>query len=575
MAETVTLTHARVADMPLLIGLAQRLRRPETLDRHLGNHGPHQGLRNGWLATVWLAYILSEGDHRKASVQDGADRHHQTLERLLGQPIRRGVEGHDDRLGIVRQRLSQTAAWNALEAELWQRTVAVYEIVLTGVRLDSTTTYGDHTPTDDGMMPYGHSQDHRPDLPQVKLMAAAAEPSGHWLAGDVHAGQAADDPLDQPLVARVRQMMGRSGRLYVGDSKMAARATRADLVAHGDYDLMPLPLTGETGAQLEAWIGAVVEGDQPADLIWDDGRLRGGGYEFARLLRAEVSGQPVAWVERVQVVRSRALAAHQATQLAQRLATAAVAVRALTPARGRGKRPYRDEAAVPAAVARVLARYDVTGLRWVSWPREEHALRRDGGRGRGSPHRPTRMEGEARDVITPVDRDEAAIERQPQRLGWRVQVTNLPMERRSLAQAVVHYRGGGCLERDFPLVNDRPLGLSPLYVRRDDQIIGLTRLLTLALRLLTVIEPQIRRGLARTGEPLAGLYEGQPRRTTDRPTGGRLLNAVARAEITLTRIQMGKRHRWPITPLPTVLAQALAYLGLSPSLDKRLAENSS
>jgi len=213
MAETVTLTHARVADMPLLIGLAQRLRRPETLDRHLGNHGPHQGLRNGWLATVWLAYILSEGDHRKASVQDWADRHQQTLERLLGQPIRRGVEGHDDRLGIVRQRLSQTAAWNALEAELWQRTVAVYEIVLTGVRLDSTTTYGDHTPTDDGMMPYGHSQDHRPDLPQVKLMAAAAEPSGHWLAGDVHAGQAADDPLDQPLVARVRQMMGRSGRL--------------------------------------------------------------------------------------------------------------------------------------------------------------------------------------------------------------------------------------------------------------------------------------------------------------------------------------------------------------------------
>src|SRR2546426_8102743 len=129
---------------------------------------------------------------------------------------------------------------------------------------------------------------------------------------------------------------------------MAARATRADLGAHGDYDLMPLPLTGETGAQLEAWIGAVVEGDQPADLIWDDGRLRGGGYELARLLRAEVSGQPVAWVERGQVVRSRALAAHQATQLAQRLATAAVAGGALTPARGGGKGADRGEAAAPA-----------------------------------------------------------------------------------------------------------------------------------------------------------------------------------------------------------------------------------
>ncbi len=575
MAEKLTLTHERVDDIPLLIGLAQRLRLPETLDRHLGNHGHHQGLSNGRLATVWLAYILSEGDHRKASVQDWADRHQQTLERLLGQPIRRGVEFNDDRLGIVLQRLSQTAAWNAVEADLWQSTVAVYEIVLVGVRLDSTTTYGYHTPTEDGVMHYGHSKDHRPDLPQVKLMAAAAEPSGHWLACDVHTGQAADDPLYRPLVARVRQMVGRSGLLYVGDSKMAALATRADLVAHGDYYLMPLPLTSETGEQLEAWIGAVVDGAQPADLIWDDGRLLGGGYECARSLRAELSGQPVAWVERVQVVRSQALAAHQANQLAQRLAKAETAVRALTPARGRGKRQYRDEAALRAAVAQVLERYDVTGVLRVSWQREEHTITRDVGRGRGSPHRPTQTEVDVRYVITRVDHDEAAIEQQRHRLGWRVQVTNLPREQMSLAQAVVHYRGGWCLERDFHLVKDRPLGISPLYVRRDDQIIGLTRLLTLALRLLTLIETQVRHGLARAGAPLAGLYEGQPRRTTERPTGVRLLKAVARAEITLTRIQMGTRQLWHITPLPHVLAQALKYLGLSPSLYKRLAENSS
>src|SRR2546428_11706926 len=90
MAETVTLTHARVADMPLLIGLAQRWRRPETLARHLSNHGPHQGWRNGWLATVWLACLLSEGDPRQGSVQDGAVRHHPTVERQLDQTIRRG-----------------------------------------------------------------------------------------------------------------------------------------------------------------------------------------------------------------------------------------------------------------------------------------------------------------------------------------------------------------------------------------------------------------------------------------------------------------------------------------------------
>ena len=87
MTEEYDLTHERVDDIPLLIGLAQRLRLPEIMDKHMGNHGHHQGLSNGWLATVWLAYILSEGDHRKYSVEDWAEKHKHTLEELVDQPI--------------------------------------------------------------------------------------------------------------------------------------------------------------------------------------------------------------------------------------------------------------------------------------------------------------------------------------------------------------------------------------------------------------------------------------------------------------------------------------------------------
>jgi len=574
MAEELTLTHERVDDIPLLIGLAQKLHLPEVLDRHLGNHGNHQGLSNGWLATVWLAYILSESDHRKSSVEEWAWQHRQMLERLLGQPIRR-TEFNDDRLGIVLRRLSQQAAWEAIEDDLWQATVDVYDLEVTSVRLDSTTTYGYHTLTEDGVMQYGHSKDHRPDLPQLKLMAAAAEPSGHLLACDVHPGQAADDPLYRPLLTRVRQMLGRSGLLYVGDSKMAALATRADIVAHGDYYLMPLPLTGETAQQVEAWIDAVVDGEQTVTLIWDEKGLVGGGYEFERPMSAEVDGKPVTWTERVQVVRSLALAERESQQLEQRLAKAEAALRALTPPPGRGRRPYRDEAALQTAVSHVLERYGVTGLLQVTWQREEETVTRYVGRGRGSPKRPVRTEVRVRYVIAEVRRDEEGIQRRKHRLGWRIQVTNLAVTQMSLAQAVVHYRGGWCLERDFHLVKDRPIGISPLYVRRDDQIIGLTHLLTLALRLLTLIESQVRRGLARAGEVLSGLYEGQPQRTTDRPTGVRLLKAFARAEITLTRIEMGPQVMWYITPLSGLLERILAYLGLSLSLYQRLAENSS
>ncbi len=574
MKDTIELSHERVDDITLILGLAQHLHLPEVLDRHLGNHGHHQGLSNGCLATIWLTYILTEGDHRKSSVQDWVDRHQQTLERLLKQPLRAG-ECNDDRLGIVLHRLSRPTAWQELEADLWASTVTVYEVAVEGVRLDSTTTCGYHATNDEGLMQYGHSKDHRPDLAQIKVMAAAAQPSGHLLACDVHAGQRADDPLYSPLIARVRKQVGRKGVLYAGDSKMAALSTRADIVAHEDFYLMPLPLTGQTGEQVEQWIEAAVTGTVPLEQIEQEGEVLFEGYELSRPQCAQVAEQTIQWTERVQLVRSQALAQRECEHYERHLVKAEAALRALTPPPGRGKRQYRDEAAFQTAVAAVLKQHEVTGALQVQWQREVQEHTHYVGRGRGSAQRATQTEQQVRYVITDVQRDEAIIQAQQQRRGWRVQVTNMPTQRLSWAQAVQWYRDGWCLERDFHLLKDRPLGIRPLYVRRDDQITGLTHLLTLALRLLSLLEIQVRQGLAQAKEQLIGLYPEQPNRSTDRPTATRLLKAFARAEITLTCMTLGTVSHWHVTPLSAPLLQILAYLRLPPSIYTRLAENSS
>jgi transposase len=159
-------------------------------------------------------------------------------------------------------------------------------------------------------------------------------------------------------------------------------------------------------------------------------------------------------------------------------------------------------------------------------------------------------------------------------MGWRVQVTNVPEERLSLVESVAADRGGWVLERDFHLLKDRPLGISPLHVRRDDQVVGLAHLLTLALRVLTLFEVLVRRGQGRREEKLPGLYPGQSGRTTDRPTALRVLGAIARAGMTLTRVEMGDDCRWHLTPLPDVLRRVLAYLGLSEAVHTRLVINS-
>jgi transposase len=117
----------------------------------------------------------------------------------------------------------------------------VYSLVPQQVRLDATTIEGHHTPTQEGIMQYGYSKDHT-YVPQMKMMVATVDTqdNGHLIATEMVKGNCAEDPLYQPILARVRQILNQPGLLYLGDSKMSAIATRADIVAHGDDYLVPL-----------------------------------------------------------------------------------------------------------------------------------------------------------------------------------------------------------------------------------------------------------------------------------------------------------------------------------------------
>ena len=159
-------------------------------------------------------------------------------------------------------------------------------------------------------------------------------------------------------------------------------------------------------------------------------------------------------------------------------------------------------------------------------------------------------------------------------MGWRVQVTNVPKAGLSLEEAVVAYRGAWTLERDFHVLKDRPLGIRPLWVRRDDQIVGLAHLVTLALRMLTLFEVLVRRGQERSGKKLPGLYPGQASRTAESPTGSRVLSAIAREGITATEVDDGEERRWHLSPLPELVQRVLSSLGLSEAIYNRILVDS-
>lgn len=57
-------TVERVEDIPLLLAQMKKIELATLLGKHFPMHGHWKGLSLGHIVEVWLAYILSEGDHR-------------------------------------------------------------------------------------------------------------------------------------------------------------------------------------------------------------------------------------------------------------------------------------------------------------------------------------------------------------------------------------------------------------------------------------------------------------------------------------------------------------------------------
>lgn len=569
MTEMLTVTAERVDDIPLLLAHLQRMELPMLLDSYFLVHGNRQGLSLGWTATVWLAHILSQADHRMNQVQAWVERQLQTLRTCTGQPIQ-VLDLTDDRLADVLRTLSDDRCWTNFERRLTGTLLRVYDLRAERVRLDSTTLSGYWEVTEDGLFQFGHSKDRRPDLPQVKVMLATLDPLGLPLATDVLSGQRADDPLYLPSIARVRASLLQRGLLYIGDCKMGALETRAGVHAGADFYLCPLSAVQVSAALLAQYLSEA-RASGPAIEVE---RTRADGtveviaevYERSETLTAVVNSWSYSWVERRVLVRSHNQARSAETALRSRLAQAQAALDQLL-VRRPGKARITDLTTAEQVVATILARFDVAELLLVRVTEQVTLKHVRAYRGRAAQLR------EQRTLTLTHAVNEVALEAAIGRLGWRVYATNQSAEQLSAAQLVLAYREEYLVERSLGRLKGQPLSLSPLYVERDDHATGLIRLLAIGLRVLTLLEFVVRRRLTEQGEELRGLYAGNPKRATARPTSERLLEAFR--GITLTIIVEPHQTRRHLTALSPLQQRILALLDFLPTIYTKLCGDSS
>lgn len=564
----------RVDDLPVLFGLLQQMGIQAILDGIIEPHGNWQGLTPGWVIMMWLMHILSEQNHCMEPVQVWVAKHVVTLGRLSDQEVR-ALDFSDDRLALCLKELSKPEVWQAVEAQLGATLIRVYRLQAEVVRLDATVGTVGHNPTQHSLFKVGKAKNGSYET-QFKMMLASLDPLGLPIAVDIEAGDVADDPLYVPSYRRVKQIIKDKELLVVGDSKMSAIGTRAEIEVGHDYYLTPLAwrkdepdlldeLLSVWQAEGEGATNIFLPQDRPADGGEPDPNLAiAYGFEVSRWRQVEVEGQTITWEERLLVIRSHSYTQTMQQGLQRRLDKAEVALKKLTPARSRGKRQIKDEASLLNAIEQIEKQYRVAGLFHYTYQQEvqEQPIR-------AYKDKPARTERQVRYQLT-VSRNQAAIAQAEFKAGWRIYATNAPTERLSLTEAVLAYRNQYLEENIFRRLQGKFLSITPVYVQRDDHARGLFHLLSLGSRLLALGDYQAKQALAQEGPEaeLTGVYHGNPKRGTAQPTTERMLKAFEHINLLLIPSAIAAQGQAVcfVTQLSPVQERILTLLSLSTAL---------
>ncbi len=559
--------NERVDDIPLLIAVMKQMGLIEIFNEYLKQHGNWEGLAAGYVIVVWLAYILSTGDHRKSYLQKWVAEREHTLMYCLDIDEINELDFTDDRLGSILNKLDEDETWQKSECEVNKHIIRVYELEPEIARIDTTTVSSYGQVTEDGLLQFGHSKDHRPDLGQVKIASVTLDPLGMPLVTMPVSGEQADDGLYIPVIEEARKSLdGKKRLLYVGDAKMAAFGTRSNLAQHEEDYLMPLSKKQVSLEKMVAYLdefealpekGKVLEKVLVVDEQGKE-QLVAEGFtvtvELEDTYKENGEERIYKWKERRFIVQSPKYAKKQRKRLDKQIKKAKAEILKLT----KRRRGYKYPESLSELKTRVEGILTERGCK--AYLKVDITEKIDTKQIRKYKNRPTRVE---KSTIYQVktERQEENLEKAYRVMGWRAYATNATENKLSLAKAVEVYRDAYLHEYGYSRLKGRPLSLTPMYLQKDDQIVGLIRLLSLALRVLTLIEFVVRKQLAEEGSSLKGIYAGNKNRKTETPRSETLLEVFK--GISLTIIHVGDKEWVHLNPLTATQNRILQLLGMT------------
>ena len=144
-------------------------------------------------------------------------------------------------------------------------------------------------------------------------------------------------------------------------------------------------------------------------------------------------------------------------------------------------------------------------------------------------------------------RQEEAIQAEEHFDGVALYCTNATAERLPLEEVVLRYKEQICVEQTIDFVKS-PVQVRPMWLHKPKRLAGLLLLIMIATLVAGLLEHQVRRWIARTGEKIAGLMpEG---RANNYPTARAILSAFRNYSLVMVQRGEGETEAHPCRMRP-------------------------
>ena len=558
-ADGLELRSYEVGALPLLRRILERMQLERLLHEYLPTDDPRTELSTVTALLVLIANLLLS---REPVYGVGEWAAHFPPE-LLGLSAKDLPRLHDDRLGRSLDRMFDGIGPTLVMAVV-RHVVQEFAVSLDELHNDSTTVsfYGAYDEAGQESerrgrptlgITWGHSKARRPDLKQLLYILTVTSDGNVPIHFSSASGNVVDDRTHIATWDLLHELIGHPDFLYVADCKLASSENLSHIATRGGRFVTVLPrgrtedvafrLRLRTASPALTWKLLYALADDDGEVkdelsICGDDHVHSDGYRllwFHSLRKADLDG----------VARTRAI--QRATE-----ALGDFRERLLGP-----RTRFRERAKVEQAVEKILA--DAGAGSWLTIQIEEQEEETFRQATRGRPNEQTKYVKQTRSRYTLTwSLNLEALSEAEREDGVFPLLTN---DRKLTATEVIQaYKRQPLIEKRFSQFKS-DFAVAPVYLKNVARIQGLLAAYFFALVAQTLLERELRQGMARTDQKSLPLYPED--RACSRPTTQRVIEAFA--SIQRHEVRVGDQEaQVMVTELTKTHRAIIRLLGMDP-----------